>query len=157
MFNRMGSPLPRYRKLIRRPHALSRRGLRWVFAACAAVNAAVATGFSALGAWLVVPFAGLEVVVVGAALALVARQRSDYELVVVDDARLHIVRRAGGQRECVALSRYWARVSLARGNYGWYPSRLFIRSHGRAIEVGAWMTEDARKAFAHELAAAMRP
>ena len=156
MSNTVGAPLPRYRKLIRRPRALSRRGLRWVFAACATVNGAIAVGFSALGAWVVLPFAGLEIVAVGAVLALVARQRGDYELVIVDDDRLHIVRRARGRRECVELQRYWARVSLARGNYGWYPSRLLIKSHGRAVEVGAWMNEEAREAFAHELAAAMR-
>lgn len=156
MSNIAGAPSPRYRKLIRRPHALSRRGLRWVFVVCAAVNAIVAVGFSVFGAWLVLPFAGLEVMVVGFTLGLVARQRADYELVVVDEARLHIARRQRGRRECVELSRYWARVSLARGDYGWYPSRLLIKSHGRAVEVGAWMTEDARKAFAHELAAYMR-
>lgn len=127
-----------------------------MFAACAGVSGAIGLGFSALGAWLVLPFAGLEIAVVGAALTLVARQRGDYELVVVDDDRLHVVRRARGRRECVELQRYWARVALARGNYGWYPSRLLIKSHGRAVEVGAWMNEEAREVFAHELAAAMR-
>ena len=156
MPNTAGAPLPRYRKLIRRPRALSRRGLRWVFAACAGVSGAIGVAFSALGAWLVLPFAGLEIVVVGSALTLVARQRGDYELVVVGEDRLHIVRRARGRRECVELQRYWARVSLARGNYGWYPSRLLIKSHGRAVEVGAWMNEEAREIFAHELTAAMR-
>ena len=156
MPNTVGVPLPRYRKLIRRPRALSRRGLRWVFVACAGVSGAIGVGFSAIGAWLVLPFAGLETLVVGAALVLVARQRGDYELVVVDKERVHIVRRARGHRECVQLQRYWARVSLARGIYGWYPSRLLIKSHGRAVEVGAWMTDEAREALALELAAVMR-
>lgn len=156
MSNTVGASLPRYRKLIRRPRALSRRGLRWLFAVCAIASGGIGAAFSALGAWLVLPFAGLEVAVVGVALVLVARQRADYELVVVDDERLRIVRRADGRQECVELQRYWVRVSLARGIYGWYPSRLLVKSHGRAVEVGAWMTDEAREAFAQELAAVMR-
>ena len=156
MPNTVRAPLPRYRKLIRRPRGLSRRGLRWLFAACAGVSTLIGAGFVAIGAWLVLPFAGLEVAVVGFALTLVSRQRADYELVVVDEVRVHVVRHAHGQRECIEMQRYWARVSLARGNYGWYPSRLLIKSHGRAVEVGAWMTDEAREAFADELAAAMR-
>lgn len=156
MSHTVGVPLPRYRKLIRRRHALSRRGMRMLFASWVVLSAVIGMGFALVGAWLVLPFAGLEVAVIGAVLRLVSRQRGDYELLVVDAQRLRIMRRDGSHRARVELQRYWARVSLARGDYGWYPSRLLIRSHGREVEVGAWMTEEAREAFAHELVALMR-
>jgi uncharacterized membrane protein len=53
---------------------MSPAGLAMVFAALAAVVLAIGAGFAAAGAWLVLPFAGLEVLVLIAAYLAHARQ-----------------------------------------------------------------------------------
>ncbi len=84
------------------------------------------------------------------------RHADDHELVIVDDSRLKIVRRAGGVEFHDEFQRYWARVFLARNSLGWYPSRLLVGSHGRVVEVGAAVSEEARKALAADLKNAVR-
>ena len=49
-------------------------GLAKVFATLAAVVLAIGAGFAALGAWLVLPFAGLEVLLLVAAYVAYSRR-----------------------------------------------------------------------------------
>lgn len=45
-----------------------------MFAALGALTLGIAGAFAALGAWLILPFAGLEVLVLGAAFWITARR-----------------------------------------------------------------------------------
>jgi uncharacterized membrane protein len=54
--------------------SISPLGLALVFAALAALTLAIAAAFAALGAWLILPFAGLEMLVLGAAFWITARR-----------------------------------------------------------------------------------
>jgi uncharacterized membrane protein len=55
------------------------------------------------------------------------------------------------------LQRAWARVELESPMIRGYPSRLTLRSHGRAIELGGCLNEAERKHLARELDQALRP
>ena len=65
---------------------MSPAGLAKVFAALAAVVLAIGAGFAAAGAWLVLPFAGLEVLALIAAYLAYARRFGTEEK--QDDRRL---------------------------------------------------------------------
>jgi uncharacterized membrane protein len=54
--------------------SISPAGLAGVFAALAAVTLLIGVGFALVGAWLVLPFAGLEVLMLVAAFVWHARQ-----------------------------------------------------------------------------------
>ncbi len=110
----------------------------------------VSVGFWLAGAWLVFPFAGLELAVVGAVLYRLVRHRDDHERVTVDRDHVAIVRRRGGRERCDRFQRYWAKVSLER-RWGWYPSRLLVGSHGRWVEIGANVNEEERELLAARL------
>lgn len=58
---------------------MSPAGLAKVFAALAAVVLAIGAGFAAVGAWLVLPFAGLEVLLLVAAYVAYAKRFSTEE------------------------------------------------------------------------------
>ena len=53
---------------------MSPAGLLGVFAALAGVVLAIGVGFAIAGAWLILPFAGLEVLMLGMAFVLYARR-----------------------------------------------------------------------------------
>ena len=57
--------------------SISPAGFLGVLASLAAVTLAIGIGFALLGAWLVLPFAGLEVLALGAAFVVYARRFSD--------------------------------------------------------------------------------
>jgi uncharacterized membrane protein len=59
---------------LKRNCSISPAGLLCVFVALGSVSLAIGIGFAMLGAWLILPFAGLEVVALGAAFVVHARR-----------------------------------------------------------------------------------
>lgn len=114
------------------------------FLAVSAVAVAVAVRFFLLGAWLVLPFALLEVVALGSAFALVARRARYRETIDVDETAVHVMRRDWRSQHEWRFQPYWVRVDLQPDSSDWYPSRLYLRSHGRAVEIGRCLTNGER-------------
>jgi uncharacterized membrane protein len=46
---------------------------------------------------------------------------------------------------------YWARLSLQPGRWRNAPSRLLVRSHGREVEIGAFLNDEERRSLAQRL------
>ena len=59
--------------------AISPKGLATVFVLLAMVAIGIGIGFAAMGAWLVLPFAGLEALALAVAFFAVARRMADQE------------------------------------------------------------------------------
>jgi uncharacterized membrane protein len=117
--------------------------------------AAVAIYFASLGAWLVVPFAGLELLLLGIALYLQCCHAHQQQVIKIDADTVSI---CDGRREKVEASypRAWSRVVQTRDPRGWYPSRLFIGAHGRFIEIGSYLIESERDLLADNLRCALQ-
>lgn len=139
------------RDWLARPNAsLSRRGRRLLFCGIAVVSLIIAVAFALLGAWFVLPFAGLELIALAAALRHLERHASDFEAVRLHDGRLSVEVRDGEtctRQDCAAC---WMRFFLCRPPESG-ATRLRFRSHGRQIDVGRWMNEDELEAMAREL------
>lgn len=142
--------------LLRPNRSLSRRGGWLLFGVISGFLAIIAVGFALLGAWMILPFAGLEVVLVGAVTAWFARHHDDREWIVLEPTRVRVARRSGSRQEQYEFQRYWARVRFERRCRRTEASRLSIGSHGRFVEVGAQMEEGMRQALARELRGALR-
>lgn len=139
-----------------RPNRSLRAGALWMLlAAFTALALTIGTGFAMLGAWPVLPFAGLEIAVIGGVLWHLHRHADDCEVLMVDEDRVRIIRREGGTERQQDFPRYWARARLSGAEQGWYPSRLLIGSHGRFVEIGAAMGEEERRALYRRLKRAM--
>jgi len=108
------------------------------------------------GYWLVLPFAGLEVVVLGAAFYLCLSHSQLREVVTInaDMVTLDKGRRQPEQHwEC---PRAWARVIMERSPINWYPSRLSVVFQGRRVEIGRFLSEMDRQSLALELQGMIR-
>lgn len=143
--------------VVRPNRSLSPRGMAALFAGLAASAAVLAAVFLNSGAWPVVPFLGLEVGAVGLTLWLLYRHTHDCEVIRLEDDRLEVVQRRGRSETCHRFPRYWARVAMEPAPNSHHPSRLVIRAHGRELEVGSGMTEEARRLLAGMLKRALRP
>jgi uncharacterized membrane protein len=127
---------------LKRNCSISPAGLAGVFAALAFVVVAIGAGFAAAGAWLVLPFAGLEVLLLGAAFMLYARHAADYERIEVDSGRI-TVEVADGSR----ITRYEmhaARLLMQDGH-------LVLRGAEEELEIGRYLGAEARTELAAEL------
>lgn len=139
------------------PHrSLGPNGFLFVMVLVGAVCFIGGLAFMAMGAWPVVGFFGLDVVIVWAAFRANYRAARAYEEVLLGDGTL-LIRRvtARGEASEIRLDPYWARLIVERvedeGVVG-----LAVTSHGRRHEIGAFLDPVARESFASALAAALR-
>ncbi len=128
--------------------ALTRTGLHrlmWVLA----VMALTASG---LGAWqgnVFAPlFAVLESVAVALALGSAWRAGERGECIRLDDRSVQVQWLPG--RRCAQFPSYWVQVLLESGARG---QRLMLTSHGRRMEIGAFLTDQERAAVSEKLKA----
>lgn len=144
----VADPTPNRIELV--PHcSLTPRGAAVFFGGLAAVSFGIAGIFAAQGFWPVLPFAGLEMAVLGWALNASFARRRQAEAITISDEDVVIERIEGAERH--RFSRHWAQVRLRRPASRLHPSRLLIESHGRALEVGRFLTEEERRGLAVRL------
>ena len=144
------------RFLIRPNCSLRWREVVWFYLAVVVVSFGIAVAFALQGAWLVLPFAGLEMAVLGAALYVVVRRGYCWQVISVHTDRIEIAEHGSRQQRLETFQRAWARVHLQPAAIQGHPSRLTIGSHGRRVEIGGCLNEDDKKYLAHELSLAVR-
>jgi len=144
--------LPAFSRIELLPNcSLTVQGALFFFGTVALASLTFAAFFVAQGFWPVLPWAGLELGVLGWALwATMRRRRWTQTITVTPDDVEVILRGREGERRIV-FSRHWAAVTLRRAR-GWHPSRLVIESHGKGLEIGSFLTEDDRRALHRRLA-----
>ncbi len=145
-----------FQAFIRRNTAMTPRDMGVVVICFAVVAVTISLSFLALGFWLILPFAGLEVLAVAMAVAFAVRGASDYESITVTEDTVEIVQHRRGTTETHAFQRYWTRVRQQQGAGRLQPMRLLIGSHGRYVAIGSALTEEAKKQLARQLSDAMR-
>lgn len=131
--------------------SLSEQGARWFFASCCASSFAVAGAVAAQGFWPVLPFAGLEMLLLGVALKLSLARRHQRQIILISAESVEIEDRDALRRECVVFPRHWAQVRIRAGGSPLHPSRLVIESHGRRHEIGGFLNEQERLGLAERL------
>jgi len=114
------------------------------------VLAALVLTTAGLGAWQGNVFAPLFALIESCAMALALRQAwragDRSERIRLDEESLEV--RALPGRRCARFQSYWVRVRLAPGNGH---DRLLLGSHGRELEIGAFLAEEERIEVAGKL------
>jgi uncharacterized membrane protein len=135
------------------PHcSLSTRGAALFFAAVCVATLGIAAIATLLGFWPVLPFAGAEMLLLGWALKTNMARRHDSEHIDITENEVTIVISHGlgqGPARRIVFPRHWARVKILRPNSP--HTSLVIESHGRACEVGRFLTVEERRQLAAEL------
>ncbi|MFZ0789688.1 MAG: DUF2244 domain-containing protein [Chromatiaceae bacterium] len=136
---------------LRPNRSLSWRMTRWVLLGFGCCMGLFSAYWAAQGAWLVLPFFGLELGVLALGLYLSALASHRREVIRIDGADLIVTRGGHRPEQEERLPRYWSRVVLSTDPTGWYPSRLWLVSHGRRVRVGGALVEQERLELAAEL------
>jgi uncharacterized membrane protein len=121
---------------------------RWAYGLIAVLSALIASGFAAAGAWLILPFAGLELAGLFFAFRYFAKHEGDYESLTITGDHLVVERCMMGRMDRFECNRYWAQVVLSDTAGS---CRLALRSQGQEIEFGTYLSEGARRNAAREL------
>jgi uncharacterized membrane protein len=139
----------------RRINSFSARGCGIVFGSLAGFSLLVAVVFSALGAWLILPFAGLEAMALYLAFSWVKRHAQDSESLVIRGDAVALAVREVSQTQHYEFNRVWARLVVERDKQG-QGVRLALRSHGNEVEIGRYLDDGGRQRLARELKARLR-
>jgi uncharacterized membrane protein len=131
--------------------SLQPRSAALFFASICLVSFSIAGALALHGMWPILPFAGLEMLLLGWALRVSLRRRHYSQTILLTDATIRIETRDGARLEQTEFTRHWARVTLRRADVRLHPSRLTIESHGRSCEVGGFLNEEERRALAGQL------
>jgi uncharacterized membrane protein len=113
-------------------------------------QAAIAIAFSYFGAWPVLPFTGLELALLWWALRQIDATAEDFERITLEAERLTIETRRGTLLQRHTFHPYWAQLQFDQPP-GQQQHRLLIRSHGKEVEVGRWLSEEQKRTLGNEL------
>jgi uncharacterized membrane protein len=143
-------------RIIARPNnSLTPRASVKVLAAIAAVILLVGFGFASIGAWLVLPFAGLELVAFAYAFNHMYLHSGDFDSITIESDKVVVEKRNYKELTTTVFQRHWAQVNVrgvasVGGVIG--KSGLFIRSHGKEVEFGRnFINDEQRAVLAREL------
>lgn len=103
------------------------------------------------GFWPVLPFWALEMLALGAALHASMRRRHYTQTVLITDSRITLMTRSRRGEVKQEFARHWAKVRLRSPPRRLGTSHLMIESHGRAYEIGSFLTEEDRCRLAERL------
>ncbi len=142
--------------IIARPNnSLSVAGSVKLLAVIAGIALLVALGFLHIGAWLVLPFAGLEILAFAYAFHTVYLHADDFDSITIEDDRIVVEKRNVKETTTTVFQRYWAQVNVRdvatiKGSNG--KCALFIGSHGNEVEFGRnFINDEQRGQLARDL------
>jgi uncharacterized membrane protein len=139
----------------RRFLATTRQQRLAVLIALAAVSFAFAVflGFF-VGAWPIVPFAGIEVGCVAVAFWWIERQSLDCDTVEVGDSSVSVTRVRGKHCETHTFSRAWVQIDIEQDRLG-RERGVRLRQSGRSVSLGEFLRACELREAAREIKAAI--
>lgn len=128
--------------------SLGAAGRRWVLVAIATTSLGVGAFATALGAWPVMPFAGIEVAFLALAFRVLAAHDADYERLEIGEHEVRWEVREARRVERFVAHRPWARVEVAsRGDR----CTVSLSYAGRVVALGRLMSDEGRRELVHTL------
>lgn len=116
-----------------------------------AVITAIAVGFAAIGAWMIVPFAGLEMLALGSALYWVNWQLHYRQVLWFDGQQLRIEKGHYGPRQQWCWSRRDTAVHVSEQALPGRPLNIHLSCGALSIPIGEFLSADDSQALLQTL------
>lgn len=142
-----------FRAVLRPRRSATLKGIHIVMGAVAATSFGTGVAFIAAGAWPVFGFLGLEVLLLYGALRLHHWSGRVFEVIAITGETCTVERVSPwGKRRMWSFQPYWMQVMIdPRAG----ENRLELRSHGRVLAIGAFLTPSERSEVAEKLREAL--
>ena len=115
------------------------------------VSFSIAIIFSVLGYWMVLPFSGLEMLLLGLGLYVTCRKTHRQEVISVDGAQIRIEKGCDAVEERYEFDLNWVQMR-SEEQPGWRKSiTLSLGSHGQFVEIGSFLNVHEKESLAFEL------
>jgi uncharacterized membrane protein len=139
---------PPFVHLSRPNRSLGIAARRWVLGAIACMTLGVAAGATAMGAWPVMPFAGLEVAIVVLAFRVLGSHDADFERLEIGSHEVRVEAQEARNVTRFVAHRPWARVVMRERGAR---CTLRLAYAGRMVPLGRMLSDEGRRQLAETL------
>lgn len=115
----------------------------------------VAIAMATFGLWMVIPFAGLEIVFIVACLHLTLKRLSRQEVITIDNDAITLEWGYNQPDVRVNLPRRWSRLSYRCKDSVFEVGELSLAAHGKRYALGRCLNREEKKALYGELQTAL--
>ena len=124
------------------------RLLLWLVSSVALI---IAGSFASIGLWLILPFAGLEVIALVVLMWWVAHQCCRKQVITIEDNRVIVEKGYHSPNFTWESEIFWTRLVIHKPPYRGHPSRLFLCSRQETLEIGEFLDEKEKKNLVAEI------
>lgn len=129
---------PIFRVNLHPPRSLSGRAARNIVIAMACVTSMIGLIFWVVGAWPVIGFLGVDVILLSLAFYFSFRAARAEERIELHRGNLRVIRiSARGTRQEFDFQPYWLQIVLEQGEDE--KCELYLRSHGKRFEIAVFL------------------
>lgn len=111
----------------------------------------IGLSFAFLGLWMVLPFAGLEVLALVLLMYWVALQCRRQQVIRIGDHQIVVEKGYESPRQTWQSELFWARLVISPPAYRGHPRRLYLRSKQEQLEIGEFLNDEDKKRLVAEL------
>ena len=121
----------------------------------ATISIGIAGAFAIKGYWVILPFAGLEVIFLTVILYLCCLRATQCEVISIgaDNIQIEVGRQKA--RKLYNFQRAWTSIKLYPPQSSNEATRLVMRSKGKELEIGACLCESDRESLATSIKQAL--
>jgi len=112
---------------------------------------AIGIAFALAGLWLILPFAGLEVIALVWIVYSVAHKCHRIEVIHLGHDKVRVERGYRKPQSSWQSDTFWIRMIIAKQERPWHPLRVFLRGRDDQIEIGAFLNEADKRVLIKEL------
>ncbi|MBX2832267.1 MAG: DUF2244 domain-containing protein [Rhodospirillales bacterium] len=137
------------------PRSLSRRAARNIVLLVLVLTTSIGLIFWSVGAWPVIGFLGIDVILLSLAFYFSFRAAREEERIELHPGILRVTRiPVRGMRQQFDFQPYWLRVVLKRGEDD--QCSLFLQTHGKSLEIAGFLGADEKTDLAEQLERVLR-
>ena len=115
------------------------------------VSFSIALLFGFMGYWYILPFSGMEMLLLGGGLYMACRKIYRQEVITADNGVIKIEKGCHGVDESWKFDPHWVRITLEKQDSLTKDLTILIGSHGDFVEVGSFLTDSEKESLANEL------
>lgn len=112
----------------------------------------IATAFALVGLWMILPFAGLEIIALVSLMYWVAHQCRRKQVITFEDNKVLVEKGIYNPESTWESELFFTRLFIDKPPYrGGQPLKVFLRSQQQQLEIGEFLNEDDKKKLIAEL------
>jgi len=150
------TPSDTIRLIIQGNRSMSWRANLWLAASLGVICMGIALAMASVGLWMVIPFAGVEVLFIVACLYWTLRRLTRKEIITVDEQVVQLEWGYKKPEKSANLPRQWCQLRYHCPDNPFEVGELSVTAHGRRYRLGEALGREEKKTLHGELAAALQ-